>query len=325
MATVLCALSLSSRRSPQGRPVLRPCRIERSSVGQPDPTQGCLGVPPWHLGTHWGLTSLRHSLLRPRRKCFDPGRVRHPGLRYPRRCSAPPLTPGGPKTCTCTSTTKACSTIRHGFVAHSMVGWSCWRAVDKPGMLERVPLIPFLREPQRGPPHAIALTWRTSRPGRRFSPPTQRLPRVLNDAWKASAQASGRPPFALRETDLRGPGVALSSATRFCDEPALASEADTIDVSRSPARLMVFLATSSQYVLGRHLNRSSRHRTFGEEDHVYISAHPGGRRDARLVNAVGTNLRYTCKFPDRGSTHPARTRLASRTPSHAAFVLGSRE
>src|SRR5262249_42003774 len=126
--------------------------------------------------------------------------------------------------------------------------------------------------------------------------------------------------------------VPWSSATRFCDETALAIDADHLTIvkpDRPGHDSMVFLATMlQQYVLGKQLVAKLETPDFQlEKDYAVLTmSDPFGKRDARLVNAGGTKLRYTLEqFPDNGLyviPGAGPDELAPNTTRTLQFVLG---
>lgn len=197
------------------------------------------------------------------------------------------------------------------FVAHSMGGLVVLRELlTHRDLLDRVPLILLYATPQEGSQITTIARKVAKNPALEQMLPADRngYLRVLNDEWKA-LDAGKRPPVLCAYEKRPTYGVMVvpwSSATRFCDEPALAIDADHLSIvkpDRPGHDSMVFLATKlKQYVLGRQLVAKLETPDFAvEDDHALITiSDPAGKRDVRLVNAGGTRLRYTLEqFPDR--------------------------
>lgn len=197
------------------------------------------------------------------------------------------------------------------FVAHSMGGLVVLRELlTNRELLERVPLIVFYATPQEGSQITTIARKVAKNPALEQMLPADRngYLRTLDDEWKALG-AGKRPPVVCAYEKQPTYGIMVvpwSSATRFCDEPALAIAANHLTIvkpDRSGHDSMVFLATKlKKYVLGRHLTAKLETPDFqAEEDHAVLTiSDPRGKRDARLVNAGGTKLRYTLEqFPDR--------------------------
>lgn len=197
------------------------------------------------------------------------------------------------------------------FVAHSMGGLVVLRELlTHRELLDRVPLILFYATPQEGAQITTIARKVASNPALEQMLPADRngYLRVLNDEWQALG-AGKRPPILCAYEKQPTYGVMVvpwSSATRFCDEPALAIDADHLSIvkpDRPGHDSMVFLATKlKQYVLGRQLVAKLETPDFAvEDDHALLTiSDPAGKREARLVNAGGSKLRYTLEqFPDR--------------------------
>lgn len=198
------------------------------------------------------------------------------------------------------------------FVAHSMGGLVVLQELlTHRELLERVPLIVFYATPQEGSQITTIARRIAENPALEQMLPADRngYLRTLNDHWRALG-AGKRPPVVCVYEKQPTYGVMVvpwSSATRFCDEPALAIAANHLTIvkpDRPGHDSMVFLATKlKQYVLGRHLTAKLETPDFEvEDDHAVLTiSNPEGMRAARLVNAGGTTLRYTlAQFPDSG-------------------------
>ncbi|HEX3527817.1 MAG TPA: hypothetical protein VH988_12200 [Thermoanaerobaculia bacterium] len=198
------------------------------------------------------------------------------------------------------------------FVAHSMGGLVVLRELlTHREMLERVPLILFYATPQEGSQITTIARKVAKNPALEQMLPADRngYLRLLNDEWRA-LDAAKRPPIRCAYEKQPTYGVMVvpwSSATRFCDEQALPIEADHLTIvkpDRPGHDSMVFLSTMlKQYVLGKQLVAKLETPDFQvEKDYAVLTMNdPFGKRDARLVNAGGTKLRYTlAQFPDNG-------------------------
>jgi pimeloyl-ACP methyl ester carboxylesterase len=223
------------------------------------------------------------------------------------------------------------------FVAHSMGGLVVLRELlTHREMLDRVKLILLYATPQEGAQITTIARKVAHNPALEQMLPADRdgYLRLLNDEWKG-LEAAKRPPIRCAYEKRPTYGVMVvpwSSATRYCDETALAVDANHLTIA-NPDRpghdSMVFLSTMlKQYVLGKQLVAKLETPDFQmEKDYALLTiSDPFGRRDARLVNAGGTKLTYTLEqFPDRELyviPGPGPDDLAPTSTRTLQFVVG---
>lgn len=221
------------------------------------------------------------------------------------------------------------------FVAHSMGGLVVLRELlTRRELIERVPAVVLYSTPQEGAQIATIARDVANNPGLAQMVPADGNDSLqsLNDEWKALPK---RPPVACAYEKRATHGVMVvpwSSATRFCDGPALAIDADHLSIVKPADKdddaLVLLVNTLNRHVLGKQLTAKLETPDFALEDSgaVLTMSDPTGKRPVRLVNAGGTKLQYTlAQFPDRGLwviPGPGPAEIGPHQTQVLEFVLG---
>lgn len=196
------------------------------------------------------------------------------------------------------------------FVAHSMGGLVVLRTLlTRRELLPRVRLIMLYATPQEGSQITTIARHIANNPALEQMLPADRngFLRQLDSDWKALPERP-RVSCAYEKRPTHGVDIVpWSSATRFCDGPAVAIDADHIDITKPQSKnadaLVVLVNALNDLVIGEQLTAKLELPDFKESQgklELTISD-PKGKRDVRIVNAGGSELSFTlAEFPDRG-------------------------
>jgi pimeloyl-ACP methyl ester carboxylesterase len=190
------------------------------------------------------------------------------------------------------------------FVAHSMGGLVVLRELlTHPEIRDRVPVVVFFATPQEG--SQITLIAQHLLPNSALAQMTpadhNALLQTLSDEWNTIPVAN-RPRIRCAYEKLPTRGVMIvpwASATRFCEQAPPPIAADHIGIvkadSASHDAVAVLATALKEYIFNKALEPRLETPDFREESglSVFDLTDAMGRQAARLVNAGGSNLRFT--------------------------------
>lgn len=203
------------------------------------------------------------------------------------------------------------------FVAHSMGGLVTLRAlITEQALLPKVPLLVFFSTPQEGAQITLIARELLSNPALGEMSPADNNSELqeLNDQWR-SIPKTQQSHIACAFEKLPIAGITIvpwSSASRFCDGPAAAVEADHIEIVKpldTNSDSYITLANAlTGYALAGVNAANAAQGVLETPDFTFPNGHavltindPHGRRDVHISNGGPGRLRYMLdQFPATG-------------------------